>query len=243
MTAQGCLRPATCPVPSPSQVDLRRLRTAWMGPGSGYFTASWARHWPGLFNASGLGDARFSPLLGAGRPVPVLYAARSQTAVLLETVFHDIHATSDRLITPLDLAGRNLLEFELPERLVLYDLRDGALTDLGLERRQLVSTSAAHYACTREWADALRARRGVGAAHPVGLLWCSRVAELAKGDSLLLADLLPGRAEEVFVLFGDRLATTGPGHYTTVARFEDLSSMPALPLVASVAEQLGATLA
>lgn len=242
MTAPGCLRPATCPVPSPSQVDLRRLRTVGLGPGSGYWTASWAKYWPSLFNASGLGDARFSPLPGPGRPVPILYGARSQTAALLETVFHDVHESSDRLITPLHLAGRNLVEFELPERLVLYDLRDEALTGLGIERRQLVSTSPAHYACTREWADALRARRGVGAAHPVGLLWCSRVAELAKRGSLLLGDLLPGRAEEVFVLLGDRLATTAPGHYTTVERFEDLSSTPALPLVASVAEQLGATL-
>ena len=223
-------------------MGLRRLRTVGLGPGSGYCTASWAKYWPGLFNASGLGDARFSPLQGPGRPVPVLYAGRSQTAVLLETVFHDVHETRDRLITRLGLAGRNLVEFELPERLVLYDLRDEALTDLGLERRQLVSTSAAHYACTREWAEALRARRGIGGAHPVGLLWCSRVAELAKGDSLLLADLLPGRAEEILVLFGDQLATTDPRHYLASERFEDLSLRLALPLVASVAEQLGATL-
>ena len=243
MTAPGCHRPGACPVPGPSGVDLRHVRTVALGPGTGYHTASWARHWPSLFNTSGRGDARFSPLPTPKGPVLTLYGARSQTAALLETVFHDVHGSASRVVTRMDLAGRNLVHFELPERLVLYDLRDGALARLALQRRQLVSTSAAHYPCTREWAEVLHGRRGVGSARPVGIVWHSRVAELAKAGSALLGDLLQGQNEEVFVLFGDRLPTVDRGPYSATQSVSDLSSRKALPLVTAVAEQLGATLA
>jgi hypothetical protein len=244
VTAPGCPFPATCPVTNPSEVSLRHLRTVGLDAGGGYHTSSQGPYWPSLFNASGRGDSRFSPLTAGGRVVPTLYGARSQTAALLETVFHDVHGlVGSRLITHLELAGRNLVGFELPERLVLYDLRDDALERLGLERHQLVSTTAAHYPCTREWAEALHSRKGPGGARPVGLLWNSRVAELAKSGSALFADLLPGRHEEVFVLFGDQLTTTDPDQYSAELRYDDLSSRAALPLVAAIAEQLGATLA
>ncbi|HTW06964.1 MAG TPA: RES family NAD+ phosphorylase [Acidimicrobiales bacterium] len=211
--------------------------------GPGYHTSSWAKYWPLLFNASRHGNSRFSPLTTGGTVVPTVYGARSQTAALLEAVFHDVHGSvGSRLITHGDRAGRNLVDFELPDRLVLWDLRDDALVQLGLRRDQLVSTTRAHYPCTREWAEALHARKGPGGTRPVGLLWNSRVAELARGDSLLLADLLPGRPEEVFVLFGDQLPTTDPAYYAAERRYDDLSSTAALPLVAAIAEQLGATL-
>jgi RES domain len=244
VTAPGCPFPASCPVPGPSEVDLRHLRTVGLGAGRGHYTSSQSRYWPDLFNASGGGDSRFSPLTAGGTVVSTVYGARSQTAALLETVFHDIHGSvGSRIITHLDLAGRNLVDFELPERLVLWDLRDEALERLGLQRSQLVSTTAAHYPCTRQWAEALHARKGRGRAQPVGLLWHSRVAELAKGGSALFADLLPGRPEDVFVLFGDKLKTTDPNRYSVELSYDDLSSTAALPLVAAIAEQVGATLA
>ena len=244
MTAPGCPFPAGCPVPSPSEVDLRHLRTARLEPGQGYYTSSWATYWPALFNASGRGNSRFSPLTADGAVVPTLYGAQSQTAALLETVFHDVHASSGprRLITHGNLTGRNLVDFELLDTLVLWDLRDGALESLGLQRSQLVSTTAAHYPCTRQWAEVLHARKGRGRAQPAGLLWGSRVAELAGGDSVLLADLLPGRPAEVFMLFGDRVATTDPAQYYATQRYDNLLSRDALSFVAVVAELLGATL-
>ena len=244
MTAPGCPGPATCPVPSPSTVHLRQLRTVGLEAGPGYHTSSQARYWPGLFNTSGRGDSRFSPFTISGKVIPTVYGACSQTVALLETVFHDVHASvGSRLITHMDLVGRNLVDFGLSERLVLYDLTDDALGRLDLQRDQLVSTTAAHYPCTREWAEALHARKGPGGSRPVGLLWNSRVAELAKGDSPLLADLLPGRPEEVFMLFGDKLTTIDPGGYSTEQRYDDLASTAALPLITAIAEQLGATLA
>ena len=83
----------------------------------------------------------------------------------------------------------------------------------------------------------------MGAATTVGLLWRSRVAELAKHGSPLLGDLLPGASEEVFVLFGDLLTTTDAKAYRPLVESSDLSARASLPLVTSIAEQLGATLA
>ena len=75
------------------------------------------------------------------------------------------------------------------------------------------------------------------------MLWRSRVAELARHGSPLLRDLLPGASEEVFVLFGDLLATTEAKAYSALVESSDPSARGSLPLVASIADQLGATLA
>ena len=244
MTASDCPYPRSCPVPSPSSVDLRHLRTISLETGEPFFTAFSARHWPTLFNSSGTGRSRFAPLVNsAGAVVPTLDgAADLWTAALLVTVFHDVHENTSRAITFLDLHQRGLAGLNVAERLVLVDLRDAVLDKLGLERSQLVTSPAAHYHCTTEWAAALHGRR-VGAAATVGLLWRSRGAELARHGSPLLGDLLPGASEEVFVLFGDLLTTTEAKAYSPLVELSDLSARGSLPLVANIAEQLGATLA
>lgn len=242
MTAPDCPNPGACPVPRPSSVDLRHLHTVAVGAGDRFFTAFSAAHWPKLFNDSGKGLTRFGPLAVTGSVVPTLYGARSRTAALLETAFHNVHEKAPRLITTLDLRRRGVARLTAPERLVLVDLRDAAIEQLGLKRDQLVTSTAAHYRCTAEWALALHGRR-VGPAKCVGLLWRSRVAELASQDSPLLADLLPGASEEVFVIFGDLLTTTDPKAFTPEVECDDLSAVASLPLLASIAEQLGATLA
>ena len=243
MTASDCPDPRSCPVPSHSSVDLRHLRTVALDAGEPFFTAFSARRWPALFNSSGKGRSRFAPLVNsAGAVVPTLYGARTRTAALLETVFHNVHEKSSRDITFLDLHQRGLAGLNVAERLVLVDLRDAELDKLGLRRSQLVTSPAAHYRCTTDWAVALHGRR-VGAAATVGLLWRSRVAELARHDSPLFGDLLPGASEEVFVLFGDLLTTTEAKAYSPLVESSDLSARRSLPLVASIAEQLGATLA
>jgi hypothetical protein len=140
----------------------------------------------------------------------------------------------------MSLKNKGLATLRAPERFRLIDLRDPALTDLGLERLQLVSTTAAHYPCTRQWAKALHSRK-IGSVKPAGLLWNSRVAELAKVGSPLLADLLPGAPEEVVVLFGNQLTTTDSAAYQLLVEADDLSSVGALPLVNLIAAQLGAT--
>jgi hypothetical protein len=132
----------------------------------------------------------------------VLYVARTMTVSVLETAFHDVHAQSPRRISvPVDLAPRGIIELATPQELTFIDLRDDALIRLGLQREHLVSTTPAHYACTREWAQRL-VWRHVGPARPVGLLWNSRVAELARDDHFLLQDLLRGEPAEVAMIIG-----------------------------------------
>jgi hypothetical protein len=169
-----------------------------------------------------------------------MYAARAQTVALLETTFHDVHHTGARIISePTQLASRGLVAITVPEQLALVDLSDEGLGRVGMSRDQLVATTPEHYACTREWAVALHERR-YGGYRAAGLLWRSRVAELAEADSMLFADLLR-LAGEVVVLFGDRVPGSadwlpGDPHY------EDLSVGEGRLLAEQIAEQLGAVI-
>ena len=241
MTAPGCLDPASCPVPNPGDVNLRRLRLARLPAGVVFHTAYRRAHWPVLFNPSGTGNARFSPLAADGATVPTLYGAATQTVAMLESCFHSVHALEPRTISePLDLAPRGLVALNAPLPLPLIDLTNDALARIGLTRAQLVATTPEHYACTREWATALHGRR-IGGVTPAGLLWQSRIAELAQADSLLLGDLLTV-ASEIFVLFGDRVpfdpAAWNPGD----PRYGDLTSGDGRLLAEQIAEQLGAVI-
>jgi hypothetical protein len=185
------------------------LRLVHLEAGDPFHTAYRRQHWPELFNPAVLGDARFSPLTIRGAAVPTVYGADTQTVALLETCFHDVHVAVPRLISErLDLAPRGLVSLSTPVRVPLVDLRDAALADLGLHRSQLIATTPEHYACTRQWAEVLHDHEVAGVA-PAGLLWQSRVAELAQQDSLLFDDLLR-LASNVFVFFGDRVPTAPP---------------------------------
>lgn len=241
MTAPGCLDPAGCPVPDPESVDLRRLRLTHLARGQTLHTAYVRNHWPDLFNASGRGNSRFSPIAVGGRPVPTMYAARAQTVALLETSFHDVHQASTRIISErTQLATRGLVAITVPERLALVDLSDDGLSRAGLTRGQLVTTTPQHYACTREWAVALHGR-SFGGYRAAGLSWRSRVAELAEADSVLFRDLLR-LTGAVWVLFGDRV-TTVPGDWRPGdPHYADLSAGEGRLLAEQIAEQLGAVI-
>lgn len=214
-----------------------------MQPGRPFFTAFHRRHWPTLFNGSGLGDTRFAPIRDRnGAVVPTLYGARTRTVALLETAFHEVNPGGARIISEtLDLAPRGLAHLTTPARLAFVDLRDDALGNLGLARFNLVATLPQHYCCTREWAEVLRDRERIGGAHPVGFLWNSRQAELAQEDSLLFDDLLEGQPSEAFVLFGDRVSTV-PADYHLSEVYDDLSAPAARNMVEAIAHQLRATI-
>ena len=108
------------------------------------------------------------------------------------------------------------------------DLRDPELARVGIERGELVSTTAAHHPCTRAWAQALRGRTCDGQV-VCGALWDSRQRELharALGHRPALADLVEGHPAEVAVLWAPPAPTPllaavdgglgpldrGPGH-------------------------------
>lgn len=173
--------------------------------------------------------------------MPVMYAARSQTVALLETTFHDVHENGARIIPErTQLSTRGLVAITVPERLAFVDLTDEGLSRVGLTRGQLVATTPQHYPCSREWAVALH-ERSVGGHRAAGLLWRSRVAELAESDSMLFADLLH-LAGEVCIVFGDR-ATTRPSDWLPGdPRFDDLSVGQGRLLAEQIAEQLAAVI-
>lgn len=197
----------------------------------------------GAFNGSAKGDTRFAPVADArGETVPTLYGGDTRTVVLLETVFHDVHGVAPRVIYEgRDLAGRGLATLTSPTRLPLVDLRDDALQAIGLDRTQLVTTTPAHYACTREWGMTLHERK-IGGVAPAGLLWRSRVAELARFDSLLLDDLLAGDSAEVFVLFGSRAPTDAAAYAPGEPHYGDLIGGEGRLLLDHLATHLDATI-
>jgi RES domain len=151
----------------------------------------------------GRGDTRFAPLTtAAGETVPTFYGGVDDVVALLETVFHDVHHdVQDRIIYEAVVRQWGVAFVRLPRDLVVVDVRDEALNELGMSRSQLITTTAEHYCCTREWARWLHAHR-IGRTKPVGILWHSRQAELHA----------PTIRREVFVLWGDR-APSEPGKY------------------------------
>lgn len=250
MTAPDCLFPGACPVPDPNSIDQRRIRTARWPAGTRLWSTYRVRHFPSLFNDTGLGDARFSPLPATDDgPPPVLYLARNMTVSLLETAFHDVHTIAqadERTISvPRDLAPRGAIEIAAPTDLTLVDLRDDQLERHGLGRHELVTTTAAHYRCTRQWADALL--RQIGSVLPVGVLWNSRVAELARDDSALLGDLLRSEPAEVAMVVGHPHSPVPIGlddwhDADRHAHHRHLVAGTGRRLVEEVAQNLGATI-
>ena len=241
MTAPGCPDRTNCPVPDPENADLRRLRLVHVQEGTTFHTCYARRSWPALFNDSGVGNARFSPLVVGGALVPTMYCAATQTVALLETSFHDVHDMGTRIISEsLQLAPRGVVALTTPVPMRLIDLTDAGLARIGLNRGQLVSTTPQHYVCTREWASVLHGRR-IGGIVPSGLRWQSRIAELASGDSPLLGDLL-AVASDVCLLFGDRVLTDPAAWAPGDPHYHDLTSGDGRLLAEQIAEQLGAVI-
>lgn len=221
-----CPDPAGCPV-----VDaLPRLRTTSLRAGTTWYrvyNAAWGydEHNPGY------GDARFSPIDDPANSdrLPSMYLAATPAAALLETVFHDVHHDSGRIVYECNLRGMLLAHVRAPAVARLADLRDPELTRLGLRREQVVSSDTEHYPCTRRLAiSALgRARRGRSIQ---GLIWHSRQAELAGHDPV-----------EVMVLYG------GPRYSSTRGSWQlfgpgasSLFDGPGRLLVDEIAESLSA---
>ena len=189
VTAPDCPDPINCPVPSPGEFDLRRLRTRRMDSDTHFFSAYRLKHKDQLFNP-GRGDSCFAPLSdGTDGFVPTLYGAMTRTTALLESVFHDVHTTGRRQISRYRLAGWGLAELSRrePLQLVTSPSKDwstwGSSAQMGMRRgERLVSTTAAHYPCTRQWSERVHARGHIGRTLPHGIGWHSRIAELAAAD-------------------------------------------------------------
>ncbi len=185
-----CPEPAACPVLATRDLDTRQHR---IEKGRALFR-SYDAQWGYAQPNPGFGDTRFAPFdaLGTGQRVPTMYLAATDTAALLETVFHEVHHQASRIVYEVQLLDRLVAKVLVPDDLDLVDLRDDELTRLAVRRDELVSSPAEHYPCTRRWAQRLH-RSGTD-----GLIWHSRQAELAGSEPA-----------EVLVVFCDRF---GPEH-------------------------------
>ena len=214
-----------------------------------FFSAYRLKHKDQLFNP-GRGDSRFAPLSdGTDGFVPTLYGAMTRTTALLESVFHDVHTTGrrqiSRAIRPHRLGIGRAEQARAAATCRLLRARTGPpgarppRWECGAQR--LVSTTAAHYPCTRQWSERVHARGHIGRTLPHGIGWHSRIAELAAADAVLLADLLGEATSVAFMLFGDRVRTDR-ADWDVWYDVADLSAPAADALVLAVAEQLKVTI-
>jgi hypothetical protein len=160
---------------------------------------------PNGFNSTGLGNARFSPILNAtGKIVPTLYAGESEDCALMETVFHDVPFTAEykqMRKSRLDNMVRSRLTITTSLRLI--DLSTIALRRLGVERKYLIDSSKVHYPESRHWAIALYEQNP----DAQGLCWTSRQHDSAKaiilfGDRVDESSLAPEGAPEPLISGG-----------------------------------------
>ncbi|MGH3443664.1 MAG: RES domain-containing protein [Nitriliruptorales bacterium] len=177
---------------------LRHLRTTTWPAGLPLRRGHKRRHPDPTALVPAKGDTRFAPL----DEIDHVYLARTTFAALLESAFHDAAPPAPRLPEAV-IALWSEAEVVLRADVRLIDLRDPALTELGLDRSQLTATTAAHYPCTQVWAQRLRGRHVGG--HPThGLVWHSRQLELHAGAAAkrpALTELLDEHPAEVAVVW------------------------------------------
>ncbi len=186
------------PGPLPHPDLLHQLRATTLAAGTVLHRGVTGAHPDPAGLVPATGDTRFAPLAG----VEHADVATTRFAAFLEAAFHEAAPPSPRIYQA-QLARWVERAVTLTHSVHLVDLRDVELARIGIERSQLVTTTAAHYPCTRAWAQALRGRTHDG--HVVcGARWDSRQRELharALGHRPALADLVDGHPAEVAVLW------------------------------------------
>lgn len=159
-------------MPIPTTDVLRHLHTVTWRAGLSLRRGHKRTHTDPTELVPGVGDTRFAPLRGVAHAS----VAGTTFAALLESALHDAAPPEPRVpevvLSRWDEAG-----VVLTTDVRLIDLRDQALKNLGLDRGPLTATSAAHYPCTRVWAERLHGRQ-VGGQVTHGLVWNSRQLEL-----------------------------------------------------------------
>lgn len=196
-TVGACGR-TDCPVPIPAPALLARLRTTVLPAGRILHRGHKVAHPDPTELVPGAGDSRFAPLPGVAHA----YLATTRFAALLEPALHEASPPEPR-VYEVQLARWLESTVTLNADVRLIDLRDGELLRLGLRRDQLVATVAAHYRCTRVWAEALHGRR-IGGQDTHGLVWHSRQRELhanTLGDRPALRDIFGEAPAETAVVW------------------------------------------
>lgn len=159
---------ADCPIVEPDGIDRRSLRIHTLDADIEWYRAAPHEFSRISFTPAGIGNGRFSPLDGRGHT----YLAEQRSATLLESVLHETAGGNPRIYAA-RLARFSLCRVRLTRPVRLVDLRDDALTELGLDRTQITGADALHYRCTR-----LVAERLVGSKASAGFVWTSRQGSL-----------------------------------------------------------------
>lgn len=141
------------------------------------------------FNDSGLGNARFSPLINpaTGKSIPTLYASSNIHGAISEVVLHDVPTPSIGYLHDLqrDLSKTLHVSQIALGKLMLANLTATGMKAAGLGPYALVAGEKPGYPLTRQWA--LWIWKNVPDAQ--GLFWMSR----------------RDNRHQVLMLFGDRV--------------------------------------
>ncbi len=225
----------------PSPFRPKAIRSRVLAAGTEWRNVTDVDHALDIFNSSGRGHARFSPLADdAGVPVPYLYVARQPVAAMLETVFHNVWGVAARRVGHSEIKRRVLRTIRFDTDVRVVDLHDSELARHGIGRHQLVSTSAEHYDCTQQWGAAL-CGASIGGQKTHGMAWQSRMVELAQSaSSPLMQTMFVGDQTDVAVLY--RVAGHPRETEFEVLEVEPLDSGSGRALVLELADLIGAVI-
>lgn len=129
---------------------------------------------PGAFNASGGGNARFSPISDAsGSTIPTMYLGATPAVALMETVLHDCPSPSSGYILTLPNAkeeSRRMACLAILEPVVLADFSAIGLRRIGLSKADVVDSGKSAYPDSRDIAKQVyQSRQDIQ-----GIQWTSR---------------------------------------------------------------------
>lgn len=204
------------PPAHPLQTRIYPARSVWrshrLDPGTGRYAGD-------AFNASGGGDARFSPIVNsAGLVIPTMYAATEVRTALAEVLLHDAPSPSTGYVFDVTKAVQpsefNVVsKVKLPE-LKLVPLTSFSLQAVGLTVPELIGGNSDRYPSTRAWA------RWIHENMPdvQGLYWMSRRDD-ENGCMVLFGDRIPS---------GVVLETTEPLDVYRLELLETLEAMGAV---------------
>lgn len=174
------------------------------------------------FNATGRGNARFSPLRDTdANIVPTLYAGTTPEVALMETVLHDVPSPSAGFILTLSPAieSRRIARLRTAVPLRLADFTTLGLRRLGLSRSEVIDSDKGGYGTTQRLAQWLYAVRP----ELQGIWWTSRQDDRA----------------QALVLFEPRMPPQSLDPVATEQRFDEGGHLAAL---VGLLDRLGAGL-
>ena len=187
-----------CPIVDPADIDRRRLRTVTWPKGTERYRAARLRYADSVFTPEGMGLGRFSPLSGR----PHTYVAEQRSAALLESALHEANGHNPRIYRA-QLAQYGLMRVRFAPEVRLVDLRDEALTALGLQPAELTDALPVHYACTRQVAERL-----AGTKDSHGFVWTSRQGRMhaERNRDGLASEVLQHQRLDVAVVYRSELS-------------------------------------